>query len=724
MTSTLPGAFPTTTSSRAGVRSQWGSVLQSASGNRTSSGADKQARPMTSNRAAGFSSRGRPTTAGLATFDPFKVPSQGQVDPASELTPEEQVREIEKSIFQLLHESAMSTYHGQEAIGLAKAKEAGKRERQLLKQRETLDLMDQVNLDLTYCVLVNLAHQYAMNGMPQEAINTYTAIVKNKTFCHSGRLRVNIGNLYFGMKKFPQAIKMYRMALDQISQANRELRFKILRNMGSAFVCSGQFQDAVMSYETIMETQPDHSAAFHLLLCYYALGEKDKIRMTFQRLVSIPLPMWEPNDHGTGGSCSSSQDDMYLVPEDPLKFLAITRQKHLERFFLLLAQLIAPTLDVGDENGFDTLIEMTKTSPCADLTRDLEMTKANMYLHHRDFQRAIDAFKTLQKKGASLSMASTNLAFLYFYQGEMDEAKTYATRAIEEDRYNAKAHCNLGNVFYKEKDYDRAKDLYLEAINIDALCTEAIYNLGLVYKDQGYFEDALKIFEKLHSMLRNSPENMWHIADLYEKMGNMPQALETYSMLASLVPTDPKVLAKLGELYARDGDMAQGFHYYSESYRFYPTDLDVITWLGSYYMDCEVYEQAMFFFDRATLVDPTDVNWPLLSASCLRRCGHYQQALDMYIKIHTKYPTHVDCLRYLVRIAQDLGVKDGSVWKEKLAKLESSLEQQNGDTVSTSHASLTKETMKITSEEPNPGLSQKYQNKPSNRKKKKKRMNK
>jgi intraflagellar transport protein 88 len=149
------------------------------------------------------------------------------VEQKAEQSPEDQVREAEKVIFQLLHDSALATDEGRESIGLSKAKEAGKRERQLLKQRETLGLMEQANLDLTYCVLVNLAYQYHVNRMHQEAINTYTVVVKNKTFNQSGRLRVNIGNIYLELGKHQQAIKMYRMALDQLSQSNKDIRYHL-----------------------------------------------------------------------------------------------------------------------------------------------------------------------------------------------------------------------------------------------------------------------------------------------------------------------------------------------------------------------------------------------------------------------------------------------------------------------------------------------------------------
>ena len=57
-------------------------------------------------------------------------------------------------------------------------------------------------------------------------------------------------------KNYPMAIKMYRMALDQISSTGKEIRLKIMRNIGNAFVRLGQFQDAIQSYEGIMEGNP------------------------------------------------------------------------------------------------------------------------------------------------------------------------------------------------------------------------------------------------------------------------------------------------------------------------------------------------------------------------------------------------------------------------------------------------------------------------------------
>lgn len=58
----------------------------------------------------------------------------------------------------------------------------------------------------------------------------------------AGLLRVNMGNIYFEQKKYSNAIKMYRMALDQVPTTSRHTRFKLMRNIGLAFLNLGQYQ--------------------------------------------------------------------------------------------------------------------------------------------------------------------------------------------------------------------------------------------------------------------------------------------------------------------------------------------------------------------------------------------------------------------------------------------------------------------------------------------------
>jgi intraflagellar transport protein 88 len=180
-------------------------------------------------------------------------------------------------------------------------------------------------------------------------------------------------------------------------------------------------------------------------------------------------------------------------------------------------------------------------------------------------------------------------------------------------------------------------------------------------------------------------------------MGNFLQSMEWFNNLISCVPTDPGILARIGEMFLRENDSAQAFQSYSESFRYFPSNLGVLSWLGSYYVECEIYDQARItfyikkiflvqFFERAATIQPSEPKWQLLIASCHRRQGSYQKAYDTYKTINEKFPDNVECLRFLVRISTDLGIKDVHDYIQKLSKAEKGsipdgVEMPNVDTI-------------------------------------------
>ena len=56
----------------------------------------------------------------------------------------------------------------------------------------------------------------------------------------------------FSYFRYTTAIKMYRMALDQIPANMESIRCKITRNIGHAFFAMRQFPDAAESYENLL----------------------------------------------------------------------------------------------------------------------------------------------------------------------------------------------------------------------------------------------------------------------------------------------------------------------------------------------------------------------------------------------------------------------------------------------------------------------------------------
>lgn len=62
-----------------------------------------------------------------------------------------------------------------------------------------------------------------------------------------------------------------------------------MQNIGIAFIKTGQYTDAISSFEHIMSTLPNLKAGFNLILCYFATGDREQMKKAFQKLIAVPL---------------------------------------------------------------------------------------------------------------------------------------------------------------------------------------------------------------------------------------------------------------------------------------------------------------------------------------------------------------------------------------------------------------------------------------------------
>eukprot|EP00730_Choanoeca_flexa_P000004 TRINITY_DN10001_c0_g1_i2.p1 TRINITY_DN10001_c0_g1~~TRINITY_DN10001_c0_g1_i2.p1 ORF type:complete len:846 (+),score=200.15 TRINITY_DN10001_c0_g1_i2:326-2539(+) len=638
--------------------------------------------------------------SGVVTASGDEPPTLEKLEDSS---PEAGIRALEAKVHAKLEQCAFAVERQQFQEALDTAKEAETLERQLSKQREQHLGADQLNFDLTFAVLVNLANVQQFAEEYTEAINTLLSLIKNKMFDRAGRLRINIGTIYFTQGKYFQAVKQYRMALDQVPAEQQGLRNKILKNIGHCFIKMGQYADAVKTYEHVLEQTPvrdvdgmeqrepgtDYETAFNCILCYFALGERDKMKRGFVRMLSLSL-LSDPD----GDKYLNVQEDPQVatfldaVKDDRLRKRERRDRKQAEEWIMLSARLIAPVIDGSFADGFDWCIEKVKTSIFSRLAAELEIHKALEFLKMKEFKKAIKLLRAFEKKDSELlSTAATNLAFLYFLESDYKQADKYAERAIDADKYNPHAMVNKGNCLMVQEKYAEAVEFYHEALAVDSGCFEALYNLGLTHRKMGSLDDALDYFNKLYAMLPEHSEVVYQLAAIYEELEDLDQAAEWYDTLVGLVRTDPNALRHFGELHDKLDDKSEAFKYHFDSFRYFPSDIKTISWFGSYYIESQAIEKAIQYFERAAQVQPGQVKWRLMVASCHRRTGNYQKALETYKHIHRAFPDNVECLKFLVRICTDMDLPEAQDYAVALKRAEQLTERKESRNASARGAS-------------------------------------
>ncbi|XP_015519065.1 intraflagellar transport protein 88 homolog isoform X2 [Neodiprion pinetum] len=631
-------------------------------------------RPMTAVRGAGYTSSSR------QPFDPLNMNSSSRgpappLETGKEDTPEEKIKIAEQRIMELIENSVQAICENNFRVALERAREASSRERALIRLQEQAGLSDSHNVDLTFAVLFNLASQYANNEMYTEALATYQAITRNRMFSNSARLKVNMGNIHVKMGQLPQAIKMYRMALDQAPTAQKDLRIKIMHNIGMLFVQMGRLEEAANSFEWVMRERAEFKAGLHAVLCHFALSHRDKMKRGFLELLEVQLNIDQEDKYNINTEDVVANILNEVIKNDELSKLEKEMKQEAEKTILTAAKLIAPVIEDTLTAGFAWCVDMIKSSAYSPLAADLEINKAMVFLHNRETQLAIDTLKVFENRETSAnSAASTMLSFIYFLQGEYDQAEKCAETARQADSYNAAAYVNLSACGIKKGELERAREYLLCALDSDASHVQALYNLGLVYKKLHAYEEAVECFWKLRNIIRYDPQTLYQLGHLYQLINDTDQAAEWYNQLLGIIPSDPGVLQKLGEMYDTLGDKQQAYQYYSDSYRYYPANFEVIDWLGSYFISMQVAEKALIYFERAVELAPDQPRWRLLAAACLRRTGQFHKALTEYQDIHKKFPENIECLKFLVRLCSDLGLKEAQLYAAELKKAEKTKE--------------------------------------------------
>lgn len=73
-----------------------------------------------------------------------------------------------------------------------------------------------------------------------------------------------------------------------------------MQNIGITFIKTGQYSDAINSFEHIMSMAPNLKAGFNLILSCFAIGDREKMKKAFQKLIAVPLEI--------------DEDDKYISP--------------------------------------------------------------------------------------------------------------------------------------------------------------------------------------------------------------------------------------------------------------------------------------------------------------------------------------------------------------------------------------------------------------------------
>ena len=600
-------------------------------------------RPISSRKGAGFSSGGLSTSGGKKVISPLDhmADTFAQFLKDTSDAPENKVKQFKKNIMAAVQESSNLISKGNFPEALNKAKEA-KTEMKNLQDFITSKSIDDADFKTyKHMVLMQLADAYKKNSNWEDAISRYQRLLKDREFPHLHMIYLELGNIYSAQKKYAEAIKNYEMGINHLKPDTSRLKARFHQCSGIAHIQLGDYHKAMSDFEAAMKLDPSIKTGFNLVLCHSVLSQMEDLKEAYVRLLSVKPPM----------NISEMNDSDILGNQ-----MHIERREQV-RLIMLASRLVATKSESDWQKNYEFVLQQLKRSKYPEAAGEFEIAYSLAYLNHQAADKAIEMLRSIRKKDPSLmTLAATNLSFLYFLEQNFEDADKYATIALDHDKYNAQALVNKGNCFMQAGHEEEARDSYLEAIGVEADCVEALYNLGIVSKLMGSYDEALQVFDKLSRIVPKAPEVAFEISDCYDKIGMVPQAIDCLHRLFNILPSDPAMWRKLGGIWDRDGNEQQAFHCYSESYKYGPSDIEVISWLGNYHRRHQHFDNALRFYERATAISPKEPRYPLMVASCYRSMDMKQEALEVYEKVIQMDSTNKQCLEHLIKLTNEMGL--------------------------------------------------------------------
>lgn len=551
------------------------------------------------------------------------------------VTKEQIIKQKEREILSLYDESILLKCKGQLEAAKDKCRQAN-RKLQAFKQNN----VEYSNVELDFGIKLNLALICQGLNHIEEAVHIYKDILQlegiegTKSIQHY-RVRINLGNINFQQNNFKAAIVEYKKALNHITKENAELRANVLRNMAAAYIKLTDFDNSIESYEESFHNLSEVRTAMNLILCYLATKNINKAKDVFDTMLKV---------------ANREVDTEFENPDEPKKNIDLLKEFFLNKnrdnsnVIVNISLLITRYIDQDPNKAFDYIIDCLKKVDMRVIINEIEMAKAMFFLKQRNITQTINIMKSFENKDKNLiAKVANNISFIYYVEGQLENAEKYSKIALENEKYNNKALINMGNVYFSKGDYVSAKDNYLESIGVNSNCVEAIYNLGMVNIKMELYYDAIDAFEKLNRICPFIPEVLVKLAKLYEFVKDYDQAIKNYNNLLKIIPNEPNILTSLGILHYRinESDEKTYMHYFNESFKAFPGNKETLAIIGFLHFKEDMFEKALIYFDLACKVEPQNEKVAHQFALCLYKMGSYREAYKAFKRVHNKFPDHI-----------------------------------------------------------------------------------
>ena len=217
----------------------------------------------------------------------------------------------------------------------------------------------------------------------------------------------------------------------------------------------------------------------------------------------------------------------------------------------------------------------------------------------REFDEAVACYRRAIEIHPGFTEAHGNLGNSLKELGRLDEAIESYLRVLELNPNIAQAHCNLGIALQEQGRFDEAIARYRRALDLKPNYAEAHGNLGLALKGQGLLDESVACFRRTVELQPNTAEAHGNLGIALMEQGYPDEAIVCYRRALELRPDDAVSLGNLGNALTNRGKLTEAVSCFRRSLELSSDDAVTHSNLGNALKDQGLLDEAIACFRRS-----------------------------------------------------------------------------------------------------------------------------
>jgi predicted O-linked N-acetylglucosamine transferase (SPINDLY family) len=312
---------------------------------------------------------------------------------------------------------------------------------------------------------------------------------------------------------------------------------------------SGNFQQAEAIYKKILEVNPNHSDALHLLgILVHQAGKKDAAMELINKAIQIQPE--RANYHNNLGIMFQEQGELenaLACYRNALKIRPNFADVYNNMAFAL-----------QDQKKLDEAVSCYETA--VKINPAYFEAYNNLGTALKEQGRADEAVAAYQKAlqlKPDYPEAYSNMGIALKEQGRFQEAIACYQKALQLRPDYAEAFNNMGSLFRDMSRSDDALSCYRKAVEIKPDYADAYSNMGTVFKEQGKFAEAFSCYQKA---LQIKPDNCTfylNMGNTFQDQGKPNEAIACYRKALEINPNYAVAYNNMRNAYIYQGKVAE-----------------------------------------------------------------------------------------------------------------------------------------------------------------------